>query len=117
MYNDIDGNLDGAFNLVDSLDLFGLRVTIAGADLDLNGKEEIIYGEYAGGMSIMTYGIPSFLSTNNFDEVPRKIMVYPNPATNELKIKLPEATNNQIVAYEVFNLYGKKVANGTMRNQ
>lgn len=56
-FNNIEGNIDGSFAIVDSLFLDGLNATISGADINNNGQIELIYGEYAGGIAILQKGI------------------------------------------------------------
>jgi hypothetical protein len=87
LYNNIENNLGGAFTLVDSLNLHGLNVTVSGGDITGDGAEELIYGEYAGGIAILKQGKPSFLGIDEPGPNQISFKVYPNPATTEVNIE------------------------------
>ena len=109
LYNDIEGNLDGDFQLIDSLNLYGLQVTISGADINNSGDVELIYGEYAGGISMLKSGKPEFLGTNKIKGEPFKVHVYPNPVNNVLHIQIQTANADKSYKVELIDLYGKIV--------
>ncbi len=56
------------------------------------------------------------LSNKNFEKAEKELMVYPNPATTELSIKLPES--EQLNSVKIFNTEGKEVrkVNSTLLN-
>ncbi len=56
------------------------------------------------------------LSNKTFEKIDKELMVYPNPGTNELSIKLPES--EQLNSVKIFNTEGKEVrkVNSTLLN-
>ena len=56
------------------------------------------------------------LSNKTFEKINKELMVYPNPGTNELSIKLPES--EQLNSVKIFNTEGKEVrkVNSTLLN-
>lgn len=50
------------------------------------------------------------LSNKNFEKIYKELTVYPNPATNELSIKIPE--NNQLNSVKIYNTERKEVRKG-----
>ncbi len=67
-YNNIENNLDGPFNLLDSLYLYGVNVNVSGADLNNDGKTEMVYGEFAGGIGLLKYGIPQGIGIRKINQ-------------------------------------------------
>ena len=109
-YNNIDGNLNGSFNLVDSLFLSGLNVTISGADLNNNGNTELIYGEYAGGITILKKGTPQWIGigetiTNNID-----VDIFPNPAKSSVYLQLHGKPYYENVSVQILNFLGQVIS-------
>ncbi len=56
------------------------------------------------------------LSNKTFEKLDKEIILYPNPATSELLIKLPES--EQLSSVKIFNIEGKEVrkVNSTLLN-
>ncbi len=87
-YNNIDNNINGIFTLVDSM-FYDIhepeRVSLDVADLDGDGINEIVTGNFAGGLSLYkfdaTIGLPAAaISPNTFS-------LYPNPVSDELFVR------------------------------
>jgi hypothetical protein len=87
-YNNLDNNLSGTFTLVDST-LFeiptGIRTAPALADLNNDGKTDLIAGNYRGGITYFSgsdnnVGITEIITKNIFQ-------IYPNPATDVIYLR------------------------------
>lgn len=87
-YNNIDGNLNGTFTLVDSM-FYGIhepdRITVDVADLDNDGVMEILTGNYAGGVTMYKFDTSS--GVHNPVVSSSEFSVYPNPASDQLFVK------------------------------
>ncbi|MEO6903426.1 MAG: T9SS type A sorting domain-containing protein [Bacteroidia bacterium] len=109
LYNQIDGNLNGKFNTIDStyLNIWqGLRTAPFGADIDNDGYMDLIVGNYQGGVSF--YKGVSALSIPTEQLIKFNIDIYPNPANDNINLKI---TGNDGVNYvlELYNLLGQLV--------
>lgn len=107
LYNNIDDNLEGNFILVDSLDLYGLNVNVSGADLYNNGREELVYGEYAGGIALLKRGKPSYLDVAETAGPEIRIGVYPNPAYTLLHVTFDNPREGTACRMILSDLYGR----------
>ncbi len=108
-FNNIENNIDGDFNLVDSLFLNGLRSTISGGDINGDGNDELIYGEYAGGLRILKKGNPIWIGIQDNQKNEVDINIYPNPALSEITISINRKTNYQSGSMKIFNHLGQLV--------
>ncbi len=111
LFNDIDDNLNGGFSIVDSLFLHGLNVNVSGSDINSDGKEELVYGEYAGGIAILKSGIPVFIDVTERMEAQIDVTVFPNPATDQLNIRVNEPVENTDYTILLTNAYGQLLMN------
>jgi hypothetical protein len=109
LYGDIDDNLEGAFTLLDSLDLHGIKVTIGGADMNGDGKEEIIYGEQTGGIGLLKPGTPSFLDVAESRLNNLELKLYPNPVRHTLHIVFSPDQPGKTVSCRIIDLFGREV--------
>jgi hypothetical protein len=106
-YTNIDGNLAGTFTLVDTMfqQIQELRrVTISKADIDNDGKFDLLTGCLAGGMRLYTQSAPLGLNSGPANN---GLQVYPNPAGTFCNIKLVNpgrANRNQL---RLFDLSGR----------
>lgn len=109
-FNNIEGNLDGSFNLVDSLFLSALNATISGADLNNNGSTEIIYGEYAGGIAILKKGTPQWIGIkeNNINTI--QVNIFPNPTKSSVYLQMKTKLPYEIVDVQLLNFLGQVVS-------
>jgi len=108
-YNNIENNLDGSFNLVDSLYLNGVNVNVSGTDLNNNGKTEMVYGEFAGGIGLLENGIPQGIGIQKNNQNKIELTLNPNPAGSFINVNI---NGNKIVAdfeVEIYNAYGMLV--------
>ncbi len=116
-YNNIDGNLTGNFHLVDSIfnvntmnEFDGTRVTVFGADIDGDGKMDIITGNQLGGVNL--YVTTDYLGTHDRSNVQPYVSVFPNPSANELSIKVI-GNNLTISSIQVMDILGQEVRKAT----
>ncbi|NOX46083.1 MAG: T9SS type A sorting domain-containing protein [Chlorobi bacterium] len=108
-YDDIDDNLDGAFILADSLYLYGFDIHISGADINNDGKIEIVYGEYAGGIALLKNGKPQVAAINTISGNSFVFIIYPNPANNFIKISMKSNFTPKQTHVEILDIYGSIV--------
>jgi hypothetical protein len=109
LYNNIDDNLEGAFDIVDSLFLHGLQVNVSGSDINNDGREELVYGEYAGGIAILTSGSPQFIDVQEAVISETGFQVFPNPARSIIQVRLATAAAHTDHELILSNAYGQVV--------
>ncbi len=108
-FNNIDGNLNGNFSVVDSMfeNIWeGERMAVNGKDINSDGIIDMIIGNSNGGMvlylSDSTANAVEELANENFD-----FTIYPNPsACGKFQITNPKF---QISRIEIFSTIGEKV--------
>lgn len=101
-YNQIDNNLNGTFELIDSLSqtkLLGSFSSIAMADINNDGKLDLFAGNRSGGL--MHWIDDETLSIQN--ETNDGFSVFPNPSDNVFSIQSKFA----IRRYQVFDQFGR----------
>jgi hypothetical protein len=123
-FTNIDNNLDGEFTLSDGLaDLLdttaisfdrGTRTAVAIADISGDGIPEMIAGNYSGGLE---YFNGNAGVSPGFDEYHAKgkkqLMVFPNPAQNEIHFQMVQKEINDITI-EIITINGKIILNNKM---
>ncbi|MFN5323926.1 MAG: FG-GAP-like repeat-containing protein [Bacteroidota bacterium] len=114
-YNNIDNNLGGSFNLVDSM-YHGIwepqRVTVASRDIDGDGIREILTGNYAGGITIYKYDSTTGLGESIQEGA--RFQMYPNPASDQVVFQF-EAYGKRTI--RIFDITGRELLNiSTERN-
>lgn len=108
LFDDIDNNLSGDFNLVDSLYLHGVNVSVSGEDINGDGRPEFVYGEFAGGIGLLKYGTPPNLGLPE-GEKDDSIKLFPNPAGDYLNVSLADYSLRRTVRISVFDNMGRRV--------
>jgi len=107
-YKNIDGNLSGHFSLVDSMykNIWeGIRMTIAGKDINNDGLMDLVIGNYCGGVAIYM-GDSTNVSVHEIDTTPFDFSLYPNPTSGNIGFyNLP----NSICSLTIYDLIGEKV--------
>jgi hypothetical protein len=108
LYDNIDGNLSGNFRLVDSLYLHAVNINLCGTDINMDGKQEFVFGSFAGGIAILRQGIPPVFGL--FEEksfaVP-SLQVYPNPAGSILHIEFSQPGDIEDWQIHIYNVFGQ----------
>ncbi len=91
-YDDIEGNLNGNFDLVDSTleDIYtGQYSAPAIADLDGDDKLEMILGNQRGGVGLFE---SVDIATIGLEELDIELNIYPNPAQKQFTIDLSQSS-------------------------
>ena len=92
LYKNIDGNLDGPFEKIESHlgDInVGSSATLHLADLNSDGISELIMGNERGGIDIYQMEASKVLSSSGYPEETATFKLYPNPALQQLYIEQP----------------------------
>jgi hypothetical protein len=114
-YDNIENNLTGPFNAVDTLVAnINIGPNVAPALGDLNGDNfpDMILGTKRGGVSLYM-GNPNFIS--NLEELVAEniFKVYPNPTTGLLSVVNPY---NSSINYKIYSSIGQLVQSGEIEN-
>ncbi len=112
-YDDIDNNLDGAFNLVD--DTYGDNVRVGEesrinmTDIDGDGVLDLLLGNFRGGLNFYQtdLNIDGTVGNEDLSEGPAFQMV-PNPANDYVELRM-EAFTGELYEIELFDLLGRTV--------
>lgn len=118
LYNNIDGNLAGTFNRVDTT-LFkineGPRCAPFYEDITDDGKRDLFLGNYAGGVA--------FFNSTNVNQVGVKelfteehVAIFPNPSSEKMTISLKDNSYSEKVI-KCFDVLGKEVFETTSFNK
>lgn len=120
LYNNILGNLDGNFTLVDTLftvDNFyqkfkileGIRTSVALHDFDSDGFPELIVGNYCGGLSYFkgTEPPPDYVSIQLPLNQYHTINLYPNPANNFINFDINTFFTKTIL--QIYHITGRLI--------
>lgn len=108
LYNSIDGNINGTFNLVDSTlsDIWeGIRSVPEIADINNDGNPDLFIGNYGGGLGFYSFDVSS--SINKTNDV-FYLNIFPNPSKNNISI-LNENIKNKIYSIQFIDLQGRLV--------
>lgn len=116
-YNNIDGNLSGTFNRVDTTVfevLTGLRTAPAVADLDNDGYMDMLLGNYRGGINLYM-GDPSGSSSVEEMTDAYALQVYPNPAVQQIAVVSTVFSAGSRI--RIYDLTGKEVYSAQLHSE
>lgn len=110
LYDNIDGNLTGNFNRVDTT-LFlineGPRCSPFYEDITNDGRRDLFLGNYAGGLAFFNssdvngVGVKELFNEDN-------INIYPNPSSDKITVSLNDNSYSEVII-KCFDLLGKEV--------
>lgn len=106
-YDNIENNLSGSFNLIDSSFLYEpFMATVAGADINADGFLDILIGNYSGGA---TWYTNANTPVNELQLQMEMYHVYPNPANNIVYIKFETASGTKEYEIIITDVMGNEV--------
>jgi len=121
-YKNIESNLGGKFTAVDSVLIFidkdsatnyindGMRSGVAVFDFNNDGYQDMVTGNFSGGLSFYYGTIPH--ATSGIDEAVllngEGFNLYPNPANTTLKISFSK-TYGSLIRVEIYDIIGNTV--------
>ncbi|NUM51757.1 MAG: T9SS type A sorting domain-containing protein [Flavobacteriales bacterium] len=114
-YDNIDQNLTGSFNLVDSAYMnikVGSRATVCGAHFVGNDTlYDVIIGNYTGGVTLFTGDYFNSVNNEYFSEL--DFILYPVPSFNRLNVSFDNYAFQYLKhTYKIYNLLGQEVLHG-----
>ncbi|MBK9730010.1 MAG: VCBS repeat-containing protein [Chitinophagaceae bacterium] len=108
-YTDIENNLSGAFLKADSTyaEIYqGLRATVNGADIDADGKLELLVGNYRGGVTFYNDAPNVAVPLVSAGQV---ISVHPNPASEDIQVDIPFSMQHEMIRIIMVNSLGVEI--------
>ncbi|MEO8150843.1 MAG: T9SS type A sorting domain-containing protein [Bacteroidia bacterium] len=109
-YDNIDGNLAGNFNLIDTA-YKGISepiyATVSGNDINGDGLMDLAVGNQAGGFTFYKQVINTGVSEINAND--NACLMYPVPAKNQITIKLKEDMDFKKITVTVYDNTGRQV--------
>jgi hypothetical protein len=110
-YENIDNNLSGTFDLIDTvvtgelgIRTSGFNLFVSGGDINNDSITDMLVGLSSGGVQVY-YGSNSLIGIPENQE--RELIVcYPNPADQKLHVEVSTSTTN----IDIYNLLGEKIA-------
>jgi hypothetical protein len=111
-YNNIDNNLNGAFNLLDSTfqDLYeGERCTPEVFDINNDAQPDLIVGNYSGGVSFFIGdSLAGSQQISELSYIPQ-IKLYPNPVDEIIYFSMDDILKLHAIKLEITNLQGQVI--------
>lgn len=111
-YNNIDGNLNGAFTLLDSTfqNLYeGERCAPVVFDINYDNQLDLVVGNYSGGISFFIGdSLAGTQHLNDLSFVP-EIKLFPNPANEIIYFKMDDLLKLHAIKLEILNIQGQTI--------
>ncbi len=119
LYDDIEGNLDGAFNLV-SENLGntkeGFQTSPALADINSDGLFEMVVGNLRGGISFFATNLTVDGATSTqITDNEYSINIHPNPFDSNIKVEI-EINKDHEIKYKLNNAIGQLIKKGSLES-
>ena len=120
LFNRIDDNLNGAFTDISDQwnrfaanfdNHFGMRSSVALADLNADGRLEMVVGNFAGGLQIFNANI--HVSQQVAENGLESVSIFPNPAKSEIEFVTPYDSCDEIKAFDLIGRCVKKLTSTT----
>jgi hypothetical protein len=119
LYDNIDNNLNGKFNLVDTSyqQIFqGTRSAPFGADIDHDGYMDLVVGNYQGGVSLYKGSSKNVIGIKEQDNLLHfNFDLFPNPSTMNVTIRITNEYNKTYVV-EIYNMMGQFISSHKIMN-
>lgn len=110
LYDNIDGNLNGSFNLLES-HLFNINEGPRSApfyeDITNDGKRDLFIGNYAGGLAFFNSSNVNGVGLPEFD-IEKMVNIYPNPSSDLINIAI-EDDHQLNITIKCLDLVGKEI--------
>lgn len=113
-YDNIDGNLGGNFDLIDSLNYenkTGGRTGCVVGHLNNDARPDMITGNLRGGLSLY-FGVDNTTGISSNSTIAEITNLYPNPATNQLNLT---TSSGKALRYVITDVHGKILQSGQLR--
>jgi hypothetical protein len=110
-FGNIDGNLGGAFTLLDPLVAYigeGERSVPFGYDINGDGLMDMFVGNFSGGVEFYQ-GSTALGMVNNPASVNFDFTVFPNPASTELSIHINDYRPGEKYALSILDILGRTI--------
>lgn len=118
LYGNIDGNINGAFTLIDSAYLniqVGIRSAPNGADINNDGYMDLAIGNYAGGVSYFK-GVQSLIAgVKGNNEIQLDVSLFPNPANRSITVKI-KSDNIHSYTLDIYSMIGQRIQSNQVVN-
>jgi hypothetical protein len=112
-YDNIDGNLNGTFNLVNSV-FSGIKTgglsSISGADINGDGVPELVVGNIRGGVSLYDTARIHAVTTPEIYSALIILQVFPNPSDGKFLLHFTDKNLPVTSMIEITNLLGQKIS-------
>jgi len=108
VYGNISGNLTGTFDHIDNLFLESDRTSMHAAPLFGDGLMTLVFGEKAGGLSILKNELAVFPGINTPTSAIDQFSIYPNPFSTQVKAQF-ELASTQKVSFSLIDPLGRQL--------